>query len=578
MAAEGAKPLFPQEATGIFREKFTQAELSAEDFSTGSGAYMDSLISKPAPTKDQQTVVWELSGKEREQGILKGYYTREDMDRKYGQGKWRALRRHAIQQGQKWRLIDDGKAGEHNATYSSDETIHTTCTAAGVAAAAAFRDEIGRPFAGKWKLTVATQDMKKAYRQIPIHQSQERWTVVMLWHPEWGKWVFAEAKGLLFGLAGAVLAFNRVPAFIVAVARRWLAIPVNSFFDDFRIFDIMKSKGSANRFFKLLLRDVLGWRRDPAKEQPPATAVTFLGNIEDYYPRDDKRKVIQDTMMLRPKEGRVDSIRALVRHHRQERSLRSGDAKTLRSRIIHHAGTCAGRVGKGILHYVNERAAGSSPLWSEELDFNLEFLDIIMALKIHRSISIVRGRKRGLRLWTDASYSIDEAGIPTCKLFAIVQPKEECSKPKGIVLQVPPATLHLFQHRKQQIHMGELLAPLCAVLEWPEMFADTGAIAYIDNMGVLCNIVNGSSRAFDAGTLVFALHLQLARLNSTIWWEWVESDSNCSDGGSRVGICCPLAEHLGIQMVERQFQELPHDFLRLSPRGWEQFWKDNSIQ
>ena len=80
MAAEGAKPLFPQEATGIFHVKFTKADLSAEDFSTGSGAYMDSLMAKRAPTKEQQDVVWELSGKERQHGILKGYYSREDIE------------------------------------------------------------------------------------------------------------------------------------------------------------------------------------------------------------------------------------------------------------------------------------------------------------------------------------------------------------------------------------------------------------------------------------------------------------------------------------------------------------------
>ena len=149
--------------------------------------------------------------------------------------------------------------------------------------------------------------------------------------------------------------------------------------------------------------EVLGWKLDPEKEQLPAFTITFLGNIEDYYPHDDEGNVIEDTMMLKPKEGRVDSIRALISRHRQECKLESGDAKTLRGRIIHHAGTCAGRVGKGILHYVNQRAAELSQLWSEELKFNLEFLDIILSLEIHRSISIIRGRKRGLRLWTDAS-------------------------------------------------------------------------------------------------------------------------------------------------------------------------------
>ena len=90
-------------------------------------------------------------------------------------------------------------------------------------------------------------------------------------------------------------------------------------------------------------------------------------------------------------------------------------------------------------------------------------------------------------------------------------------------------------------------------------------------MGVLCNIVNGASRAFDAGTLVFALHLQLAKLNATVWWEWVESESNCSDGGSRVGVFCPLAKMLRIPLVDCAFPEFPADFWTMSPRDWERF-------
>ena len=81
--------------------------------------------------------------------------------------------------------------------------------------------------------------------------------VVMIWHPGLWKWVFGEARGLLFGLTGAVLNFNRVPAFITAVARRWLAIPVQHLFDDFRILDIQESNGSANRYFCFLLKQLL---------------------------------------------------------------------------------------------------------------------------------------------------------------------------------------------------------------------------------------------------------------------------------------------------------------------------------
>ena len=121
------------------------------------------------------------------------------------------------------------------------------------------------------------------------------------------------------------------------------------------------------------------------------------------------------------------------------------------------------------------------------------------------------------------------------------------------MLKVPPEVVKLFEDRKQQIHMGELLAPICAILRWQELLKNESATFYIDNMGVFCKIVNGSSRALDAGTSVFALHLRLASLNMTCWWEWVASESSCSNGGSRVGVCCPLARELGIPLASFSF-------------------------
>ena len=62
--------------------------------------------------------------------------------------------------------------------------------------------------------------MWKAYGQIPCHKDQIQYMTVMVWHPDKREWIFGESKGLLSGLTGAVLAFNRVPALIVAIARR----------------------------------------------------------------------------------------------------------------------------------------------------------------------------------------------------------------------------------------------------------------------------------------------------------------------------------------------------------------------
>ena len=51
MLAEGAKPLFAQEATGVFRGKSTEHTISEEEFRLGSGQYMKTLSTKAAPLR-----------------------------------------------------------------------------------------------------------------------------------------------------------------------------------------------------------------------------------------------------------------------------------------------------------------------------------------------------------------------------------------------------------------------------------------------------------------------------------------------------------------------------------------------
>ncbi len=66
-------------------------------------------------------------------------------------------------------------------------------------------------------------------RQVPVAESGEPFTVTAVWSPAGGRWVFFCLLGMPFGLSSAVLDFNRVTAFTLAVARRALAIPVLGF-------------------------------------------------------------------------------------------------------------------------------------------------------------------------------------------------------------------------------------------------------------------------------------------------------------------------------------------------------------
>ena len=86
MLAEGAKPLFSQESTGVFRERCTEPTISEADFFEGSRQYMRSLLLRPPPSAEQKEVVWTLSEKERKIETLFGYFTFQEMNEKYGPG------------------------------------------------------------------------------------------------------------------------------------------------------------------------------------------------------------------------------------------------------------------------------------------------------------------------------------------------------------------------------------------------------------------------------------------------------------------------------------------------------------
>ena len=82
------------------------------------------------------------------------------------------------------------------------------------------------------------------------------------------QWTFWQLYALPFRIRGAVIEFNRASVNIVALARRWLAIPVLGYYDGFAVVQLAGTKGSATSAFKGLV-DLLGWCFDTDKDQPP---------------------------------------------------------------------------------------------------------------------------------------------------------------------------------------------------------------------------------------------------------------------------------------------------------------------
>ena len=89
-----------------------------------------------------------------------------------------------------FRVIDNGKGGGHIGSTEAYERIHTCGSAAFVALVREFTRLINAPLEGNYTMLQGTQDMKKAFRQIPIHDESLRFCVIAVWHPQNGCWKF----------------------------------------------------------------------------------------------------------------------------------------------------------------------------------------------------------------------------------------------------------------------------------------------------------------------------------------------------------------------------------------------------
>ena len=204
-----------------------------------------------------------------------GPLTRAEVDAKLGRGRWRPIER--FRDG-KWRTLDNGKSGSQNSATSATERIHTCGSTASVPVARRFRELLG-VLLKDLGLVASTDDMQGAIRQIPVAPSSLCCTIIAAWNPEIHAMSFFQLYGMPFGLKGAVLDFSRISAALLAICRRWLALPALAFYDDFRGAELVGSCPSGSDSLNELF-EWLGFRLDPTKHQKPSSSIVFLGTLE----------------------------------------------------------------------------------------------------------------------------------------------------------------------------------------------------------------------------------------------------------------------------------------------------------
>ena len=557
----GAKPCGVQRDCGIYRHKISSSSLTIEEMVATNQELLDTLHMKKPPTDEMVAAVFEKTVEEQELGFLSPFLTRAEVDAQFGRGKWAAMLRFPVWQG-KWRLIDNAKTYQ-NMTCHSTEAIHTTSSPAAAALTSCYRKHLGRPLSNKWRIVGYSKDMWKAYRQVPIHEDQMKLCIVILWHPSRKEWVFCIAHVLLFGLSGAVNIFNEIPTLVTAFARRYLAIPMQHFFDDHRLLEPLIARDDGFKNFDLL-GEWFGFKYDPAKDQGPLPSLPMLGNIEDY-----TQCSREEVVIIRAKPERVEAIKESIIGLLSKRSCDTGEAATLRGRMVHLASTKPGRTGKGMWATLHTFASGlASEKWSDTLELELYFMLALLELPHERKYNICRIQRHRCRIWSDASFHTLVHG-PHMQICAIMS---FGGVAKGFVCVVPQEDYEMFIPRKSHIAIGEMFGVMLAIRHFKDALTASDAIFFIDNMSVIYALANGTAKVPDLGSLTFATNLQLNALQVADWFEYVPSWSNLADGGSRDGFSDAMAKEVGCPLEWTSSLQLPPSFPWSMPADWKMTW------
>jgi len=502
-------------------------------------ALMELLHSRPPKEAER---IFEETEQEKGKGWLGPYMDAKELDKKYGPGRWRFVPRFLLKQKDRDRIIDDALRGGQNVHTRPEETIFTLSVDWLGEVLSSQSRHIVREHKGLGEETtvedalaalpewfepaLGVDDLPDAYRGCPIHPDHQRGCIVAFWHPGLRAWRFAESRAMLFGLVSAVVAFNRLPTLLTASARRLMAVCAGAFFDDICTVGCCSNGGTEQAAMKAILAAV-GAPVKPGKSCLMAQHRVWLGVACNL-----AQVTSSGLFHIRPKDSAVMQVLAGISQAQRLRSLEKGPAGKLRGQVGWTGSLTAGKCGRIGLEVLKRKQYRGPPELDEYDQEALSFLAEVVQSQPERSALVVGARPPPVLLYTDASHE-PESGDPPRMGWVLF---EKGIVPAGSTADVPREVTASWNTRATQIFPAEAFAVYTAVWDLRHRLEGQDVLAFVDNEGAAAALIRGSSGVEDVGCIAQALHWLLLGLRCRLWIEWIDSESNPSDGLSRDGL------------------------------------------
>ena len=377
-----------------------------------------------------------------------------------------------------------------------------------------------------------------AYRGLPVCDERLCYSNVAIYMPQQG-WRFTTMYGLAYGLESAVVNFNRFPQLGVAIVRRCLLGFAAAYFDDELAVDFVRDHDVSQVGLQFTFQ-LLGAPPQPAKSFAPGHNRHCLGtsvHVGDFV----------DEGLIRFQPNVSTATKILKLHSALETStLSPDDAGKVRGDLNWMFSMCAGYAGRigGPLLAAKQKAESSC--LSDDDCFTLRLLAAIVACPEPRVISVRSKPAAPLIIYSDASFENDTLRLGWALMW-------KAMTPSGVTCTVPPRVIDTWQPRTQQLYPGETLCGLLVPWFHGASLANLDVLWFVDNEAAVASLIKGESSQADVHTMVQPAHYLLQHFRVRVWFEWIDGQSNPSDGLSRAGLLDTWTQHQAWQLFELDF-------------------------
>ena len=375
------------------------------------------------------------------------------------------------------------------------------------------------------KISLATEDMKSAYRQVALLPEHVRFAITAVYNPFSEKVDLHEIYGQPFGAGHAVPNFCRVAEWLSRLIARCFRLAVDHFFDDFFVVE----PSTTIQVAAFCLREtfqLLGFTLDTEKSQPPSEVVAILGVLFNTASLTSQRVLAVEAKPTRL-QGLLNTIEAVQKSGYITPTISAsiiGKFNFLCSTLFGKVGRCCTTMLRRIQY-----GTASSVRISPQLRHSFLIMKHLLLTSPSRRVTVANSPP--ILLYTDAS---DVPGRHPQRVLGATLFDPITANFFYTSAEVSSSLVSSWLQRQSYMGQLELLATVLAVSTWGPLLQERYVILFVDNDSAASGLVKGYSPQLDSGAIIGQFWLSVAKLKSNLYIDRVESKSNPSDGPSRL--------------------------------------------